>query len=63
MKLALNIIDFAALGVVIGSISRVLPAMAALLAVIYYGFVIYDRVRYGPDLDGRTLWNRKKDPK
>lgn len=59
MKLILNQInlaDIAALGMVVGTAAKFIPAVAALLAVIYYGFVIYDRIRYGPELEKRMLW-------
>jgi hypothetical protein len=63
MKFVINPIgigDIAAAGLIIGSIVKVLPAIAALLAVIYYGFVIYDRIRYGPELVGRMSHMLKK---
>jgi len=64
MKLfnSINIGDFVALGVIVGTIAKVLPALAALLAVVYYGFVIYDRIRYGPELEDR-MFNRMRKVK
>ena len=56
-------IDLAALGVLLGAVTQVVPAIAGLLAVIYYGFVIYDRIVYGPELDKRTLWRFNKKEK
>lgn len=50
MKLAALTADITALGVLIGSAINLVPAIAGLLAVIYYGFVIYDRIRYGPEI-------------
>jgi hypothetical protein len=52
--------DIIALGVIISSVAQLLPAMAALLAVVYYGFVIYDRIKYGPELEARLLWRGRK---
>lgn len=61
MKLAMITADVAALGVLFGSALNIFPAIAGVLAVVYYGFLIYDRVRYGPDIEGRMRWaNRSK---
>jgi len=64
MKLfnSIDIGDFVALGVIVGTIAKVLPALAAFLAVVYYGFVIYDRIRYGPELEDR-MFNRMRKVK
>ncbi len=35
-------LDFASIGVVLGTISQVLPAIAALLTIIWTGFRIYE---------------------
>lgn len=49
MKLAVISLDIAALGLVVTTAFKLLPAVAGLLAVVYYGFVIYDRIKYGPE--------------
>jgi len=56
---SINIADVVALGVIAGTIAKLLPELAALLAVVYYGFVIYDRIRYGPELERRTTYDQK----
>jgi len=56
---SINIADVVALGVIAGTIAKLLPEFAALLAVVYYGFVIYDRIRYGPELERRTTYDQK----
>jgi hypothetical protein len=50
--------DGMALGSVLGSATHALPAVAATLGVVWYALVIYDRLKYGPDLDGRTLHSK-----
>lgn len=61
MKIATIGTDLAALGVILGSAAKFLPAVAALFGAIWYAFVIYDRIRYGPDLGNRMFWvNRHK---
>lgn len=62
MKLATISFDLAALGLILGTATKVLPALAALLGVIWYGFVIYDRIRYGPEVGNRTFWRKMKGP-
>lgn len=62
MKLATISFDIAALGLILGTATKVLPALAALLGVIWYGFVIYDRIRYGPEVGNRTFWRKMKGP-
>lgn len=65
MKLATIGIDVTALGVMAGSIFHVLPIVVTVgvgcLAMIYYGFVIFDRLKYGPELEDRMWYRRKKD--
>ena len=55
--------DLAALGLLVGVAAKVIPALAGLLAIIYYGIVVYDRIRYGPELEKRMFWHQryKKD--
>lgn len=50
MKSLMITADITALGVVLGAAFQILPAIAGLLACVWYGFVIYDRIRYGPDI-------------
>ncbi len=56
----LNLIDVAAFGILMGAAYKIIPSIAALLAVVYYGFVIYDRIRYGPELEHRMFRPRKE---
>jgi hypothetical protein len=42
------VIDWSAVGVAISTIAGWLPALASLFSVIWLGFLIYDRLRYGP---------------
>lgn len=56
-----NIGDALALSLVAGAIAKILPSLAALLAIIYYGFVIFDRIKYGPELEKRMLRHRRKN--
>jgi hypothetical protein len=56
MKLLIITADLAAIGVVVGSALNWMPAIAGLLAAVYYGFVIYDRVKYGPEIGQRKSW-------
>ena len=62
MKLATMGVDLGALALVVTSASNFLPSLVAVIAgalgAVYYGLVIYDRFKYGPDLEGRIL--RKK---
>jgi len=61
MKLAEMTIDITALGILVGVVNKVLPALAGLLAIVYYGFVIYDRIKYGPEIEGRLSRRLKKE--
>lgn len=49
MKPLMITVDIAALSVILGSAMQLLPALAGLLAVVWYGFALYDRIRYGPE--------------
>lgn len=51
MKIALITVDVATLAIIVGSAFNFIPAIAGLLAVVYYGFLIYDRIRYGPQVN------------
>lgn len=59
MKMVTISTDIAALGIIIGSAAKFLPAIAALFGAIWYAFVIYDRIRYGPELTHRELFLRR----
>lgn len=48
MKLGIMGVDITVLGVIVAAGTNILPALAALLGVIWYGIVIYDRLKYGP---------------
>ncbi len=41
-------IDFAAAGTILASLLGWLPPLAAGLAIVWYLFLIYDRIKYGP---------------
>lgn len=58
MKIAAMGFDAAALGIILGVANHILPAVAALLGVIWYGFVIFDRIRYGPEVGNRKFWRK-----
>ena len=55
--------DLVSAAAIVGSLSGVLPPLASLGALVWYSFVIYDRIRYGPEVDTRLIgWrNRKKN--
>lgn len=57
MKLATMGIDLGALALVASSAFKILPGtigiVAGVLGAIYYGFVIWDRIKYGPETEGR----------
>lgn len=61
MKPLMITADLTALGVIFGAAFQILPAIAGLLACVWYGFVIYDRIRYGPDLSNRVLGRLKRE--
>lgn len=62
MKLMMVTADLTALGVLIGITAKIIPDIVGLLAMVYYGFVVYDRIRYGPEIEKRIFWqNRKKN--
>lgn len=63
MRLAVAAADVAALGSVLGAATHYLPAVAALLGAIWYALVIYDRLKYGPELEKRMLWQYRTRPK
>lgn len=63
MKMMMIATDITAIGFILGSAANVLPAIAGLLAAIWYGFVIYDRIRYGPEISNRTFWKQKTETK
>jgi hypothetical protein len=50
MKLAMITADLTTLAILVGAAINLIPAAAGLLAVVYYGFLIYDRIKYGPQL-------------
>lgn len=54
MKLAMITADVTTLAIIIGSAFNFIPAIAGVLAVVYYGFLIYDRIKYGPQTTGHT---------
>lgn len=51
MKFIMITADITALGVIIGSANQIIPAIAGLLAAIWYGFAIYDRLKNGPRIE------------
>jgi len=63
MKPLMITADIAAVGAIIGASLNFLPAFvglaAGLLACVWYGFVIYDRIKYGPELDSRQRQHRR----
>lgn len=60
MKLAVVGMDAAALVTMVGAAEHLIPVFAALLAVVWYGFVIWDRIVYGPELEKRMLWQYRR---
>jgi hypothetical protein len=44
-----SIFDWSAISVGIATVAGWLPPMAALFSIIYLGFKIYDRIKYGPN--------------
>jgi hypothetical protein len=42
------VIDWSAVGVALSAMAGWLPAIASLFSIIWFGFLIYDRIRYGP---------------
>lgn len=42
------VFDVFAAGTVLASIAGILPPVAALFAIVWYSFLIHDRLRYGP---------------
>lgn len=50
MKLAMITVDLTTLAIIMGAALNLIPAIAGVLAVVYYGFLIFDRVRYGPQV-------------
>lgn len=63
LQLALVAADTLSAAAIIGSFTGLLPPLAALAAFVWYAFMIYDRIRYGPEMDGRALWWRDKTKK
>lgn len=51
--------DIVALAVWISALNKIIPSVVGLLAMVYYGFVVYDRIRYGPELENRLFWKRR----
>jgi hypothetical protein len=62
MRIEMIVADITAITVIIGAANSVIPAIAGVLAAIWYGFMVYDRIKYGPEQDGR-LWGNKHDTK
>lgn len=50
MKPAFITANLLALGALLGAATQVIPLIGGVLAAIYYGFLVYDRIRYGPTL-------------
>lgn len=50
MKIAMITADITTLAIIVGSAFNFIPAIAGMLAVVYYGFLIYDRIKYGPQV-------------
>lgn len=53
--------DLTALGVLIATAAKVVPDVVGILAMVYYAFVVYDRIRYGPEIEKRLFWQNRKD--
>jgi small-conductance mechanosensitive channel len=60
MKLLTIGLDVAALSIFLGTAAQIIPTLVGLLAAVYYAFVVYDRIRYGPEIENRMFWERKK---
>jgi hypothetical protein len=60
MKILTIGLDIAALSIFLGTAAKVIPTVVGILAAIYYAFVVYDRIRYGPEIENRMFWERKK---
>lgn len=60
MKMLTVGIDIAALSIFMGTAAKIIPTIVGLLAAVYYAFVVYDRIRYGPEIENRMFWERKK---
>ena len=43
-----EILDVTSISTILGTFMQLLPPIAALFAIIYYAFKIYDRIKYGP---------------
>lgn len=60
MKPLIMTADIVSLSVILVAAMQFIPAIAGLLAVIWYSFVIYDRIKYGPELDSRQRQHRRE---
>jgi hypothetical protein len=61
IQLLLIAADIVSAAAVVGSLAGILPPLASLGALVWYGLVIYDRIRYGPEIDNRIFRRQKKN--
>lgn len=54
MKLFMIGADITTLAMIAGAVLNLIPTVAGviatILAAVYYGFLVYDRIKYGPQL-------------